>query len=288
MLLKKHIIICLLLVLYSQVGFGQQKLRFKTHYRVSTNDCNLPLKVKEKLSDPKYVYKLAEQHISSSGDTIFVRKIDSLIYDPSFKKLNEDIFQKYSTIKVSIKQKGSELLLYPFPFSDDDTVINKYLQDNQLVLKIKDKYRIGLPFRGWEVGALTIPVKVYLSSRADNLKNNFIFDESINIKLSRIWGNEYFYKNEGDKDGKSFQNYFNASLFIGFSKTEISNSNTQIDIGDDSFTVASLNYGFGVGYNVRGIGLSVLLGLDTPLSDQADEWNFRNQPWIGFGLGIDL
>jgi len=135
---------------------------------------------------------------------------------------------------------------------------------------------------------LTIPVKVYLSSRADNLKNNFIFDESINIKLSRIWGNEYFYKNEGDKDGKSFQNYFNASLFIGFSKTEISNSNTQIDIGDDSFTVASLNYGFGVGYNVRGIGLSVLLGLDTPLSDQADEWNFRNQPWIGFGLGIDL
>ncbi|WP_336127791.1 hypothetical protein [Mesoflavibacter sp. CH_XMU1422-2] len=285
---KKKLLLTFICAFIISIGHSQKTDSAK-HYRISTKANDTPIKVKVKLPNKKYTYKIAEEHILPSGDTILVRKIDSLTYDPDLKDLDSSIFSEYKTINVSIKQNGSELILYPFPFDDDETTINDYLKDKQLVLKIKNNYRISVPYRSWEIGALTIPVKVYLSSRAEELKNNFIFDESVNLKISKVLGWEHFYKNKEDKDGKSFKHYFSFTpLFIGLSKTEISNTNTRTDIGDETFTVASLNYGVGLGYNVRGIGLSVLLGFDTPLSDQAEEWNFKSQPWIGFGFGIDL
>ena len=274
-------------ICFSSFCWGQEenKVKVQTKYFVSTQSKKLPLKVRQKLNPNQYKYETTNRHISTNGDTILVQKIKTKY--SNLTDIDTTLFKKYPKIKVSVKQDESNLILNPHPFEKGDSLINNYLKDKEIVLPIKNGYRLGIPIRTTEFGALTIPVKVYLNSRDERLKNNFLFDESINFRVSKIRGKEYFYKKFNEKEGKSFQYYFTYSLFVGFSKTEINNSNTLNEI-DDDFTVASLNYGVGFGYSIRGIGLSLLLGIDTPLSEQANNWNFKNQPWLGFGFGIDL
>lgn len=287
---KTLIILIMFLVRVNHLFSQDQKVKFKTHYKVSITDTLTPIMVKKKLDKPQKKYKDYERHISNDGKETTIQKITFQEYSDESTPINSEVFtnSRYKNIRVGVKQNKNELTLYPYPFNEADDKIIKYLKEHRLVFKIEEGNNINLPFRGWEIGALTIPVKVYLSSRAEKLKNNFVFDESINLKISRIWGREYFYKKQEDDKGKSFQNYWSGSFFIGLSKTEVNNKNTTSDIGDDKFNVASLNYGLGIGYSVRSIGISALLGLDTPLSNEADDWNFKNQLWLGFGLGIDL
>jgi hypothetical protein len=276
-----------LVFILSFVSLNAQNARFRTYYRVSIEDNSKLLMVKNKLQSPLVSYEIEQISVSNNKvDTVFhkTKKVENYSLSESIDK---SLFNKYcyTNMKGKIKQVSDELIFYPFTFNEND--IQDYLKDKKLLLKIRDGNAITLPFKGYEVGAMTVPVKIYFSSKNKKLKNNFIFDESINLKLSRINGKEYFYKSEKENEGKSFQNYFNYSFFIGFTKTEISNSNTTNEI-DENFNVASLSYGFGVGYTVKSIGVNILLGVDTPLSKTADDWNFKNQPWLGLGVGLDL
>jgi len=278
----------LILILFF-IGFDSYSQNAKgiTYYKIGTQQKNIFIKVREKLKIPNKKYTDSELHITAEGKKTTIQKITIQHYSDKTEKINYNLFKKYPSIKVLVKQEKSKLILYPFLFNKEDH-INDYLSNKQLELEIKDGQLLSLPFIGWEVGALTVPVKIYLRSKADKLKNNFVFDESINFKLSRIKGKEYFYKNKPEDNSKSYQSYWSYSAFTGFSKTEINNSNTTNHIEDEKFNIASLNYGFGIGYSYKKVGLFILIGIDTPLSSEAKSWSFKNQPWVGFGFGLDL
>lgn len=195
-------------------------------------------------------------------------------------------------LKVDVAQKNNTINVYPWPITkdgviDDNDPRNKFFANNLFFFKIPDRTVVKLKYSDFHFGALSLPIKVFLSSQADSLKNNTVFDANLNLMVGKKWGKEKFYHLPNAESGEKYFLGYSANVILGISKIELSDENTTPKI-TQKYTLPALSYGFAFGVHYKTIGIYMALGIDTPLSKYAKEWNFRNRPWLGFGLGLGL
>ena len=138
-------------------------------------------------------------------------------------------------------------------------------------------------YSAWHYGALTLPVKFYTKS-VDSLSNTQ-FGANLNLMIGRKWGNKkYSYLGEKETEYSIAKS---LNLIAGIGELTLNSSNT-----DNSLTkeikVASLSYGLAFGFQYKKIGLFIASGFDTPISKDGKEWAYKENLWLGFGLGLGL
>jgi hypothetical protein len=149
------------------------------------------------------------------------------------------------------------------------------MESKVFFIDIPDRTVVGVPYKSWHFGSLTLPLKAYLKSKEDELKNNVLFNANINLMIGRKWGRKYFYFMGSNEPGESYQTGWSVNYVFGIAKVDLSKENTT-DITDDSkFSVAALSNGISFGFQVKKVGVFAIAGLDTTIGNTAKRVHFR-------------
>jgi hypothetical protein len=290
--LKKLILTSLIIFTFS-IGFGQNQQNFKEKqylvlkdgkYLTQENDSTVFLKVKRK--NGKKLEKT--EVLISKNDTVYkYKEVDDYIITPF---LQSD-FKGLTTSKFNgdFKIEDKKLVFYPWKFSaEKDSTLNQELNKNSFFLEIPERTVLKVKFRAFQFGALTLPVKIYLFSKADSLVNNVQTNVNLNFMIGYKWGHKKYSQLPNEKEGTSYENAWNVNFLIGMSKIDLEKNNTTPDLTKGDISVPALSTGFAFGYQYRKIGVYLASGIDNPLSKYGKDWDFKNQLWLGFGLGLGL
>ncbi len=197
----------------------------------------------------------------------------------SFKSLNTD----KRSINVDLEQKENKLIITP-----KGELLKKFKSaqigtKQRLVIDITKGVKITR--KATKFSAMTIPFKIYLAHRADELvyfTNNI--ETNVNIALTIGKSKELYSYKVGR--GPQLTNTFNYFFFAGLNKLSLTKKNTDSVIDGDNILTASTGVGVQVGYGK--VGFSLLTGFDAPSSAIGKNWVFRYEPWIGLGIGYSI
>jgi hypothetical protein len=225
------------------------------------------------------------------SDDIVLYNIDTAInYNKGIKLDTSGIkFFKFkkNVLFGEIRQDKTTLYFYPWPFKNK-AKIDSFFNSYKFYLNIPERTVVRVGYRSWQFGTLTLPLKVYLGSKSDTLKNNVGFDANLSFMIGRKWGKEKYYYLPNDTEGQSYTKSVSLNVVCGVSKLDIDDTNTTPKDTSYKYSIAALSYGVAFEFQYKKIGIFVATGLDTPLSKFGRDWNFRNTPWLGFGFGLGL
>lgn len=288
----KRLLFAILCTFTISFGFSQEQKNFKEKqylilkngkYLTQENDSTIFLKVKTKKGK-----KLEKTEvIISNNDTIYkYKEVDNYIETPFLQSDYKGL--KTKKFKGNFKIEDKKLVFYPWKFSaEKDSKLNQKLNKNSYFLDIPERTVLKVKFRSFHFGALTLPVKIYLSSKADSLVNNIQTDVNLNFMIGHKWGHKKYSQLPNEKEGTSYENSWSINFIIGMSKIDLEKNNTTPDLTED-ISVPAISTGCALGYQYRKIGVYVASGIDNPLSKYGKDWDFKNQLWLGFGLGLGL
>ncbi|WP_298903799.1 hypothetical protein [uncultured Psychroserpens sp.] len=288
----KRLIFTILCIFTISFGFSQKQKNFKEKqylilkngkYLTQENDPTVFLKVK--IKNGKKLEKT--EVLISKNDTIYkYKEVDDYIVKPFLQ--SDFTGLTTSKFKGDFKIEKKKLVFYPWKFSaEKDSTLNQELSENSYYLDIPDRTVLKVKFRSCQFGALTLPVKIYLSSKADSLVNNIQTDVNLNFMIGHKWGHKKYSQLPNEKEGTSYENAWSINFLVGMSKIDLKKNNTTPDLTED-ISVPAISTGFAFGYQYRKIGVYIASGIDNPLSKYGKDWDFKNQLWLGFGLGLGL
>lgn len=279
--MKIKLLFLIIILLGVNTVNAQQEI--KGNYRIylkkdgtSTNN-KVPIILEEESGEKEEILYTYDGKNATKKSKYFV-KIDSAF---SFKQINPNF--KYKSIIVDLEQKDDKLILN----TKDDVAFDfkKYNNgvERRLYIDITDGIKITKT--SWKASAITVPIKAYLTSQSDslaNFTNNIETDFNVAITYGKSW-EKYLYKNGKEPQLTNTQNAF---IFAGLNKLELNKKNT--DGKNDGDNILSFSTGFGYQYGYGKLGLSLLLGIDLPVSSIGQNWVFKYQPWLGIGIGYSI
>ena len=226
--------------------------------------------------------------ISGSADNsgIFYQ-IDTVTNYNKSRFLNaDDLDFKREKLRGDMVLSNNKLFFYPKLENSGDSSYNHFIRDHIFFFDIPERSSIDVHFNSWHIGVLTLPLKGYLKSRSDSIKNNVILGANLNIMIGKKWGVVRYYNSPGVEKYKTATRSWSANAIVGVTRIELDNFNTTPAFGTIKTYVTNLSYGVALGYQLNKFGLLLAIGIDSPLSSIGKSWNFSNQPWIGLGFGL--
>jgi len=248
---------------------------------------------KEQKIDSSTIVRRINKSIDCSGNYISPMKIDTLKKDEVYRysrvekkdtiSTKSDWFSKSKNI-IEILDSNGEIDYY---------LVNKFDQNADYYLKLKNRSIISLKKQSLVFGPVTIPFKYRFSHTKNevNIESEFSADFNAGIFVGKNWG-RYRVRYES----KELKTLSNLSLTIGpflsLSTTALdseSTSGSKKPLGDDeSKTIASLSPGIGIMTSIYNFNFGLFGGFDVGFGNSAKKWNFNNKPWIGFGIGYNI
>jgi hypothetical protein len=283
----KNIITTIILLFVATTSYSQQTTQFKESQYLKLNSCNyfvtvigdtVRLKIKKTNG-----FKFKPTGISiSQGDTVIhqsqsekYKYVDFLATDFGLdkqKRLYGDFVQDKKIIKF-----------YPWRFTESSLIESKLEKNNHYIIEIPNRVVLKTAYSAWQYGALTLPAKFYTKT-IDSLSNTQ-FNANFNLIFGRKWGNKkYSYLVEKEN---AYSIAKSINLIAGIGELTLSSTNTENSLTKE-IKVASLSYGLAFGFQYKKIGIFIASGLDTPLSKYGKNWVYKENIWLGFGLGLGL
>lgn len=173
----------------------------------------------------------------------------------------------------------------PTKFKDG---FNDKIKNGSFYFKLEEGQRLAVRTESYHAGPITIPFKVYLSSRDESHNSNASADFNAGLFIGRKWGMTSYGNLPAEKTAKTHETYVSANFLAGFSIIEVDAKNS---INGSTVEGKSLSFGpgFGMGFHYDSFGIFLGAGIDIPMSNStAKEWRYKNQPWLGFGIGFGL
>jgi hypothetical protein len=328
----------LILLPSSSILFAQEQFRYKVVIPAAHFKCDTTA-IKESLSQPSYknfpyVYQLVTQTEKSDvkfqkdgklieskeytldkkkykyeystlldSDTIYVHKKKKKVAkcwssDPKYhRKYSANLHVSNDTIYVNFWLPGG--------FGDMSPVEQKSVKPNpqeKYFMTLKNRESVTFRQYNWEIGAMTIPFKIY-NSFYKNKQNVTGSSQPVYIKpdvsanlniglyggfrVGRVYYTYDKYKKMVEKDWS-----WTFPLFVGFNQLTLDQTNTLAATlpyeDDESIKIGALSIGTGAVYNIRNISLGLYLGSDVALGTRADDWDYNERLWIGVGFGYKL
>jgi len=264
------------------------------------------LKLKEKTlvavakkANPKYqvIYvsnsfpKKQDKKVFAFSDKETFYQIQESINWDSAKILNEAILKDLAitdhTLKAEISPKNGYLQVYFYPFDSTEVKANEFLKNNSFGIKLPERISLGFGYRRFQAGVLTLPIKIYTSSRAENNTNNIVSSANVGLYAGCLFGRKRYLKLPSEEQYRVYEYGFSVNGFFGVSKLDINKDNT-LDATSFQGSVVSSSLGLNVAYHYKTFSVFLASGYDIPLSDKAKDWHFKNQLWVGFGAGFAI
>lgn len=193
---------------------------------------------------------------------------------------------QYSKLSGELFLEDNKLLFYPRLEEKEDLKYDKFIRNHSFFFDLPERSSLDVHYSSWHIGVLTLPVKAYLKSRSDSVKNNVILAANLNVMFGKKWGTKRYYNSPGSREDKVSTKSWSMNAILGITRVELDIYNTTPQIGSIKTNVTNLSYGLAVGYQLDKFGLFLATGIDSPLSSLGKNWNFSNKPWIGLGLGL--
>ena len=271
----------LLLVIFIYIKtLGQEEIN--GNYRIyldakgKSANSKVPIILEEEQDKEEIVYSINGKNATKKS-----KKYVAIDNTFSFKKINPNF--NYSSIIVDLEQKENKLIITTREDVAKD--FKKYNGTKKRRLYIDVTEGVKITRKSKKVSAITIPLKVYLTSQSNTLtsfSNNIETDVNVALTYGKSW-EKYSYKKGREPKLTNTKNLF---LFLGFNKLELNEKNT--DGLNDGDNILSIGPGLGYQYGYGKLGLSILLGIDLPVSSIGQNWVFKYQPWLGVGIGYSI
>lgn len=283
----------LLLLAFISTAYGQKQKNFKERqylvlkdgkYLTNEDDPSIFLKVKTKTG--KRLEK--KEILVSDNDTVVkYQEVD----DYNIKPFLQSDFTGLTTkkLKGDFKIKDKKLFFYPWEFtSNENSALNKEIDKHSYYLDIPERTVLKVKFRSLHFGALTLPAKIYFSTKADSLVNNIQTDVNLHLMIGHKWGSKKYSQLPQEDEGISYENSWSINYVLGISKIDLNQSNTTPDLTKGEISIPGISTGLALGYQYQKIGVYIASGFDIPVSEYGKDWDFNGQPWLGIGLGLGL
>lgn len=207
--------------------------------------------------------------------------------------------KRFERIRGKLQLEKGYLVFSPFKFLDDgelpestDRVIS-YLNGTHpdsskdiFGLKLPSKGQLKITTTGWQAGALTIPLKIYLNGESDSIPkgtNNIQTDAKFALFGGYQWG-KHGYNSKGEIKTKEMKS---VNLVIGASKLTLNGQNTDGRVLKET-SIATLDTGLSFAFAYNKFNLFVGAGFDIPLNKVGSDWIFHGSPWVGIGIGYSI
>jgi hypothetical protein len=186
----------------------------------------------------------------------------------------------------NVRQSNDTLYFYVWPLKGTTASPNEKVFKKPYVMIIPFRTVTSIRYRAFHYGALTLPVKVYLSNRK-YIPDNVAFDINLAAMIGVKWGKNKYYHLPNEDKGQTYKKAMSFNYFLGLAKIQVDSTNTTDKIAK-SHSLAGVSTGFSLGYQYRKIGIFVALGTDLPCGVSSKRWVFYGQPWLGLGIGLGL
>ena len=210
--------------------------------------------------------------------------------------------------KVNLPSSNTSIKNPSFDEKDPSLIDSQFKLNDSSYFFIVNKKRknlgspntyISIPYRTWEVGVTTIPLKlrkggnVEIQNKYDGsdttftrkIQNETLASINAGLYIGHKWGSSRFYSKKENN-----HNSWAVTLagFFGPTAISLTDKNTTVSGTPESTQLGWSFGGTGI-FSYRGINLGVYYGWDF-LSNKslADIWYFNGKPWIGFGVGYKI
>jgi hypothetical protein len=126
----------------------------------------------------------------------------------------------------------------------------------------------------WSIGLLIMPVKIRPFATE---KGQFDFANGFSVGTTFAWTVHHNWRT-------NFTH--NLLLYVGISSYTADSTKLKEERND--YKIATFSPAIGWMWEKNGVQLSILTGIDFPSGNLQQKWVYRNQPWIGLGVGIGL
>ncbi|AGA78209.1 hypothetical protein [Echinicola vietnamensis] len=230
---------------------------------------------------------------NANGDTLSyqVEKV------PVFKKtdiLDSTVAQdngiKNYSLAAEIQPKAGYLMVHFYPIEegeDDADKVNRFFENNQFAIQLPPRENLKFSFSRFHAGVLTLPLKVYLGSRAPENTGNVSTDANVGLYFGCLFGGKRYVKLPSEEEYRVYEYGWSINGFAGINKLDITETNT-LDTTTFQGSLVSSSLGVNVGWHYKTFSIFTAIGFDVPLSDKAEDWVFKGKPWIGFGAGFEI
>ncbi|KFF24045.1 hypothetical protein [Chryseobacterium vrystaatense] len=275
-------IVFLFFLFWAGMVLGQDQKSFKERNSVAL-DCFVYTAAKKKTDSvvrKNIKYSANRQIISFEEDTLKKQPEER-----SFVTLNESEtgIDAGSIITANLKVVDKKIMIYPWYFNYNSKT-NKFFDENDVYIKMKDRVNYGFPYRSIQVGLITLPVKWYMDSKIGNIETSL----NAMINVGYKFGNSRFVKLPNEEKPREYKTGFSVNGLAGISKIELDENNTSLSQnGIAKGNVAAISLGGSLGYHYNDFTLMIALGFDLPTSNRKN-WNFNGVPWLGLGIGYNF
>lgn len=278
--MNRYLIVLILNFYLVNGAFAQEEIKGNYHIYLKADkksvNIKVPIILEEEQTKDEVVYTFGDKDVIKKS-----KKFIAIDKDFSFFKINPNF--QYSSIIVDLVQKENRLILTPREDVADEFKIYNKDKKRRLVIDATDGVEISRS--SWKVSAITVPIKVYLTSQSDSLPtftNNIETAVNVAVTYGKSW-EKFSFKKGREAKLTNTQNFYG---FLGLNKLSLTKKNTDgVNDGDNILTFSS---GIGYQYGYGKLGLSLLFGLDLPTSSIGKNWVFKYQPWLGLGIGYSI
>ncbi|TCC91793.1 hypothetical protein EZ428_08555 [Pedobacter frigiditerrae] len=172
-------------------------------------------------------------------------------------------------------------------------LVDRYDRNADYQMTLKNREFLSYPTSWLEYGPIIIPVK-YRFQREKNgkiAKDQFQSDINIGVYGGYNFG-RYRLRNDGGTLTELTPISFSLGSFINVGTASIDTLATNLSdtplAKDETSTIGVISPGFGAMLSIHNLQIGLYSGIDLGMGKSAKLWNFRNRPWIGFGIAYNV
>lgn len=177
-------------------------------------------------------------------------------------------------------------------------------EDSNALFNTKKKYLIivenrkSIPFsyRNYEIGALTIPIKIRFGYTENGIKIPSAATSNITnigtyfgVRFGKVnyWYNKY-------EEMKTVNKSWIIAGFFGVSNDKVDSLASTVGginglkKNDTPRDIVSISYGVSAMFDISDFRFGIVLGWDRAFGDNRKIWNYDNKLWLGIGVGYKL
>ena len=276
----KNFKILFVLCLFFFKGFGQNHLNLKEKNWVLTDTNLYEIKV------------VPSKKNESKTDVLFNAKKEIISYKikktynfDNSKKINFEDLGIISKFKADFKLKEDKLFIYPWLYNCNNKnaeKINSYFDENLAYIVLEDRKNYSFKNSSYQLGVITIPIKMYLESELGNVNLN----ANAMLNLGFNFGKNKFVKFPNEEKARNYKSNYSINFLAGIASIELDDSNINTK-GSAEGKVAAISTGLSFGVHYNNFSFMLASGFDLTTSNRKD-WKFSGIPWLGVGIGIDF
>jgi hypothetical protein len=261
------LVLSIILICTSFITYGQDSKKLGKSFVMTQNylaqKCNAVGSNKETTEDAlERTFTIIVEAMTSTGYVISVPEFDKPDLDEKFSKTNAKAETKSADGTVIAPAEPSKDIYFFIPFSEFDKVAEKAVSNHS--------FTVGIP---------TIPAKIRFGNGGNGDDGRYFRFEG-NISLGLSGGYKYSF-------GEDNKNAVNVLLGFTVSSVQVDNSTTKGKVSSNT-SAASFSPHLGFVFEADKFQFGLYTGIDFLNGEPNNYWVYRNQPWLGIGLGYSI